>query len=96
MNKGARATDAVPPPLPDLGPLMVGPLTALRMWADVSRAAASVMPATLMIAMAPFFWAPPVWVGLLMAAPASPRHDSQARALQSSAPRGFTTIGISR
>ncbi|PWC54749.1 hypothetical protein TSO221_07390 [Azospirillum sp. TSO22-1] len=75
-----------PPPVPDLGPLMLGPLTALRVWADMSRAASSVMPATVVIAMAPFFWAPPVWVGLLMA----------GRAAAHPASRGFTTIGVSR
>jgi len=75
MNKGARATDAVPPPpIPDLGPLMLGPLTVLRLWADMSRSASSLMPASLLIAVSPFFWAPPLWVGALMAAQSAQPH----------------------
>ncbi|WP_431857225.1 hypothetical protein [Azospirillum sp.] len=107
MTKGARAMDAPPPPVPpvpDLGPLMLGPLTALRAWADMSRAASSLMPATVVIAMAPFFWAPPVWVGLLMAGQAARRGESQKRGGPETKPapkprpasRGFTTIGVSR
>lgn len=68
MSRGVRSMDPVPTPAwPDLGPLMLGPLSALRLWTDLGRSAASMAPATLVIAMAPFFWAPPLWVGLLMA-----------------------------
>lgn len=84
MTTRARSMDAAlppplpalppPPPVPDLGPLMLGPLTALRMWVDMSRAVSTVMPASLLIASAPFFWAPPLWVGALMAAQSAPPH----------------------
>lgn len=63
-----------PGPLPvpmspmDFGTLMAGPFTALRLFADLGRTTASAMPAGLLIAASPFFWAPPLWVGMLMAA----------------------------
>ena len=74
MSKDERATAAVPPPTPDLWPLMLGPLTVLRLWADMSRSASSLMPASLLIASSPFFWAPPLWVGALMAAHSAHPH----------------------
>lgn len=78
-------------PHPDLGPLMVGPLmigplSVLRMWAEMSRTASNALPASLLLAAAPFFWAPPLWVGALMAASRPPSAPS----------RGFTAIDVSR
>lgn len=64
----SRAKDVPMPTLPEPGLLLVGPLTAMRMWADMNRAVSSAMPASLLIAASPFFWAPPLWVGALMAA----------------------------
>jgi len=71
MNSHRRPVDANTPTLPDIGLMLTGPLTALRMWADVNRVTSSMMPAALLIATSPFFWAPPLWVGALMAAQAS-------------------------
>ena len=82
MTRDARTTGTARDPgrdlgagvLPDLGPMMMGPLTGLRLWADMSRAMSSVMPASLLIAASPFFWAPPLWVGALMAGQAATPH----------------------
>lgn len=68
------------PALPDPGLLLVGPLTVMRMWADMNRAVSSAMPASLLIAASPFFWAPPLWVGALMAAQGSAPHGGAAAA----------------
>jgi hypothetical protein len=44
------------------------PLTAMRLATEASRAMASVMPALMLAGCSPFFWAPPLWIGLLMGA----------------------------
>lgn len=67
MEKPTSRADTGLPALADPGLMMLGPLTLVRLWADMGRAATSVMPASLLITASPFFWAPPVWVGALMA-----------------------------
>ncbi len=80
MSKPARPTDPATPALPDPGLLMIGPLTAMRAWADMNRAVSSALPASLLIAASPFFWAPPLWVGALMAGrSAAPGPDAVSR-----------------
>lgn len=81
-SKHERRAGPAAPALPDAGQLpglmMVSPLTAMRLWADMNRAMSSVLPASLMIAASPFFWAPPLWVGALMAARAAAPHGGPA------------------
>ena len=74
MGKPARTTDKAIPALPNPGLMMVGPMTAMRLWADMNRA----LPASLLIAASPFFWAPPLWVGALMAARSAAPHGGPA------------------
>ncbi|HYG86340.1 MAG TPA: hypothetical protein VD978_08790 [Azospirillum sp.] len=64
--------------LPNPGVLMMSPMTALHLWADLNRAAVSAMPASLLIAVSPFFWAPPLWVGALMATQSVQAHGGPA------------------
>ncbi len=80
MSMPARPADPVTPAPPDPGLLLLGPLTAMRAWVDMSRTVSSALPASLLIAASPFFWAPPLWVGALMAGrSAAPGPDAVSR-----------------
>lgn len=64
--------------MPNPSLMLMAPMTALHIWADLNRAAVRAMPASLLVAASPFFWAPPLWVGALMAAQSMHAHGGPA------------------
>lgn len=77
MTKTTIPTDGTAPgafpggSFPGLADPLAMPIGALRAMASAGQTMSGLWPAACLVAASPFFWAPPLWILALMAAPAA-------------------------